>query len=419
MNEKRRIRVVLGEAQHLVGELVFGEKGGRQRSAFRYASEWLESNNSFAIAPDMELTDEWRVFSGTGRECLPGPLGDASPDSWGRSVLQTAFDHRLDEIEILLAVNDQVRLGALRFVDEEGTIMSSSTNSVPRLTNLSDLRRISMQFDIGDGDRAALARRLRGSGDSLGGARPKSAIVDGEHLAIAKYTSERDTMPVERMEVATMHLAKEVGIRASMARLEESSSKYPIAIIRRFDRRNNERVHYISALSFLGLQSDQHEAYYTDLSDVMRRSCGNGEQTLIELEELYRRILFIVLVSNTDDHLKNQGFLYSSDGRWLLSPAFDINPQPYRHSQLKTGITETYGHSASIEAAIESAPFFQIDKTKAKIMAFEMAQSVSDRWRYWCQEAGMSNRDCAKYAPAFEHSEMEYALKLSNPHVPV
>ena len=419
MNGKRRIRVVLGEAQHFVGELIFEEKGGRQSSAFRYASEWLESNNSFAIAPNMELTDEWRVFSGTGRECLPGPLADAGPDSWGRSVLQTASNRRLNEIQILLAVNDQVRLGALRFVDEERTIMSSSTNSVPRLTNLSDLRRTSMQFDRGDGDLAALARRLRGSGDSLGGARPKSAIVDGEHLAIAKYTSERDTMPVERMEVATLHLAREVGIRASMARLEESSSKYPIAIIRRFDRRNDERVHYISALSFLGLQSDQNRAYYTDLSDMMRRSCGNGEQTLIELEELYRRILFIVLVSNTDDHLKNQGFLFSSDGRWLLSPAFDINPQPYRHPQLKTGITEAYGHSASIEAAIESAPFFQIDKNKASVMAFEMAQSVSDRWRYWCQEEGMSNRDCAKYSPAFEHSEMSYALKLGNPHVPV
>ncbi|MCY3883750.1 MAG: HipA domain-containing protein [Gammaproteobacteria bacterium] len=412
MDQKRRTNVVLGVSQQIVGELIFEERRNRQSSAFRYVSEWLENPLSFAIAPNIELTDEWHYFSGSGSESLPGPVADAGPDSWGRTILQTAAGLRLNEMEVVLSVNDQTRMGALRFIDENGNIMSTSTNAVPRLNNLANLRQLIVEFEKGEGDLASLALQLRGTGDSLGGARPKSALFDGEYLAIAKYTSERDTMPVERMEVATLNMAREVGIRASLARLEGSDSSYPLAILQRFDRRENGRVHYISARSFLGLHEDHATAYYTDLSDGMRRHCGNGEQTIVELNELYRRILFSILVSNNDDHLKNHGFLYAGNGRWQLSPAFDINPQPFRHSQLKTGISESSGFTASIEAAIESSAYFQIGKSEAAALAFEMARTIKNRWKHWCREAGMLSRDYERYSPAFEHSEMEIALKL-------
>ena len=412
MEQKRRINVVLGVAKHHVGELIFEEKSNRQSSAFRYVDDWLENPVAFAIAPSMGLTDEWYYFSGSERESLPGPLSDAGPDNWGRNVLQTAAGRRLREIEVLLAANDATRMGALRFVDEEGSIMSTSASSVPRMASLSDLRRLNIVFERGDGDLATLARQLQGTGGSLGGARPKSAIFDDDHLSIAKYTSERDTLPVERMEVATLNLAREVGIRAPAARLELASSALPVAIIRRFDRCGTDRVHYVSAKSFLGLQGNRDVAYYTDLAYAMRQHCGNGQQTLAELSELYRRVLFTILVSNTDDHLKNHGFLYLGNERWQLSPAFDINPQPFRHSQLKTGISESSGFDASIEAAIEASPSFEIDEIDAKSLARSMAQTIAGKWRRWCMRAGMTNRDCSRYAPAFEHSEMAYALKL-------
>jgi serine/threonine-protein kinase HipA len=271
---------------------------------------------------------------------------------------------------------------------------------------------MNLLFEKGEGDLSDLARRLQGTGGSLGGARPKSAILDGEHLAIAKYTSVRDTVPVERMEIATLNLARETGLRASLARLELSESSFPVAVIDRFDRRGNERMHYVSARSFLGLQDDQDTSYYSDLAMEMKRHCGNSEQVIAELEELYRRILFTILVSNADDHLKNHGFLYSGNDRWQLSPAFDINPQPYSHAQLKTGISEASGFTASIEAAIEAAPLFEIDESLAAQMTSRMAKTINARWRYWCQEAVMSSRECDWFAPAFRNSEMNFALKL-------
>ena len=412
MDQKRRIKVVLGKMQHRVGELIFEMKGNRQSSAFRYENEWLENPISFALSPSMELTRQWYHFGGSGSESLPGPLSDSGPDDWGRTVLQTAAGRPLNEIDVLLAANDQTRMGALRFIDETGTIMSTSSNSVPKLASLSELRRINLLFERGEGDLPDLARRLQGTGGSLGGARPKSALLDGHHLAIAKYTSEGDTLPVERMEVATLNLAKETGLRASIARLELSDSSFPVAVIRRFDRRRDERMHYVSAKSFLGLQGDRDTSYYSDLAIAMKRHCGNSEQVIDELDELYRRVLFTILVSNTDDHLKNHGFLYSGNGRWQLSPAFDINPQPYRHVQLKTGISVASGFTASIEAAIEAAPLFEIDESQAAQMASRMAKAISERWRYWCLEAGMSRRECDRFAPAFNNSEMEFALSL-------
>ncbi len=181
----------------------------------------------------MELTSRWHYFGGKGRECLPGPLSDAGPDNWGRNVLQTAADRRLNEIDLLLATNDRTRMGALRFIDEAGAIRSTFEDSVPRLVALSDLRRINLEFERGKRDLAFLARQLQGTGGSLGGARPKSALLDGKHLAIAKYTSDRDTMPVERVEVATLNLAREIGIRASRARRELARSAFPVVIISR------------------------------------------------------------------------------------------------------------------------------------------------------------------------------------------
>ena len=316
-----------------------------------------------------------------------------------------------------MSASDHTRLGALRFLDENGQVMSTDSPPVPRIHSLIDLRRLNQQFESRDCNVNLVARQLRGSGDSLGGARPKSAVYDGKTLSIAKYSSLRDEIPVERMEVAILCLAKDVGIRASTARLVLTDSAHPVAIIHRFDRDGSNRVPYISGRSFINVVDDSEPVFYTDLADVMRGHCGNGEQTQVELMELYRRILFTILVSNTDDHMKNHGFLWMQPGRWGLSPAFDINPQPFGRSHLKTGISEFSGLQASIEAAIEAASLFEVDEQVASTMAFEMATKICKTWRQKCVDVGMTEHDILNYESAFMHDELRFALSLNRVNI--
>ena len=142
----------------------------------------------------------------------------------------------------------------------------------------------------------------------------------------------------------------------------------------------------------------------------MREHCGGADLVVSELKELHDRILFTILVSNNDDHLKNHGFLYADDGAWVLSPAFDINPQPERHRHLETGISPLSGHEASIEAAVEAAPFFDISEDDARARAAAMAGQITEEWRSQCKKVGMTSADIRNYAPAFENEEMKLAL---------
>ena len=395
MGETRKISVLLGVEQALVGDLIVEvHEAGRTHSVFKYDQGWLENPNSFALSPSIPLRSDWSVFSEDDRCSLPPPIDDTAADNWGRSVISASMTREPNELEILLAANDQTRTGALRYADEHGVIQSASLQPVPRIEELGDLKNLIRRFESGGGDkRAAIAHKLRGSGDSLGGARPKSAVYDGEVLSIAKYTSEHDTMQVEPMEVATLRLAKRTGLRVPNARLVQSESDYPVAIIHRFDRIGERRVHYISGRSFLNVLEPEKAVFYTNLVDGMRRHCGNYEQCHHEVQELYRRVMFMILVSNTDNHMKNHGFLLAGNDRWVLSPAFDINPQPYRHRQLKTGISDLSGNEASIEALIEAAPFFDIEEDDAADMAFDMATVIQGEWRSLCAGAGMSQRE--------------------------
>ena len=416
MNTRRRVTVAIGAGLHTVGSLIFESDGRRQHSVFRYDGGWLELPNAFALAPDMPLQDYPLFFSGgraNARNALPGAVSDAAPDSWGRGLIARDLGYAPDELEFLLAANDATRIGALRFLDEQGRPLAFSDPPVPRLANLVGLQQLNRTFDGGGGDMREVVRKLRGAAGSLGGARAKSDFDDGGVLTIAKYTTERDNLPIERMEVATLNLAVRVGLRAAQSYLALRDSKYPVAIIRRFDRESDtgKRCHYVSAQTLLS-KAEGETGYYTDMVDALRAHGGDAGQFLGEVDELYRRVLFSILVSNNDDHLKNHGFLYTGDNGWMLAPAFDINPQPLRHRHLETGISPLSGTAASIEAAIEAAPFFEIDEDTARKAAFLMATRISEEWRKHCLQTGMTADDCNTYAAAFDHPEMSAALRL-------
>lgn len=412
-----RTTVVIDEAMTPVGELVFEADGRRQTSMFRYSDAWLDNPTRFALSPAIPLSTAPFFTSATAensRAALPLPIGDGTPDSWGRGLVRRGERRALTEFDYLVGVDDLTRQGALRYLDAEGRPLAHSWPPVPRIAELADLRRLA-NTPIENLDAAARSR-LIGSAASVGGARPKACVVDSDGtLAIAKFTTDQDTAPVERVEVATLRLATDIGINAAVARLELGNTDRPVAIIKRFDRgralrsRPADRIPYLSAQSFIGADLATG-GFYTDIADALRM---HGASPKTQLAELFRRILFSILVSNNDDHLRNHGLLHVGDGLWVLSPAFDINPQPERTRHLETGISELSGHAASIEEALEAAPFFDIDGDEGRSMLGSMVVVIDARWRQRCREAGLSAAEIAHYARAFEHEETEVARRLA------
>lgn len=419
--QKERVRVAIGDGLFPVGDLMFETDGRRQSSAFQYSEEWLSRPGAFALSPSLPLSEFPTYHSGNRenrRGALPGVISDATPDSWGRGIITKALGgHPPSELEFLLTVNDQTRQGALRFLDQDGKPMSQDEPPTPRLNDLMKISGLVRRIEAGQADIEEF-RKLVGPGGSLGGARPKSDYLDDDGvLCVAKFTSERDTMAIERMEVATLNLANSVGLRAANARLALKNTQLPVAIIQRFDRLGDKRRHFLSAQSFLDVEHASG-GFYTDMVDAMREHCGGGEQLRGELHELHRRIAFTILASNNDNHLKNEAFLYADNDSWVLSPAFDINPQPERHRILESGISPLSGNEASIVAAIEAAPFFDLNEDAARASIATMAQQIHDEWKSHCKDQGMSGAEINSYARAFSNPEMEIALKLGNHAVP-
>ena len=340
---RRIIAVALGRRRHPVGELRFEVDGVRQFSMFRYAQSWLDRADAFPLSPSLPLSDQSFWHSGRGgsaRSALPGAISDSTPDSWGRGLLRRVRRHSPSELDFLLSASDATRQGALRFADEDGLLQCLNDSPGPHLDKLEALRHWAAEYERGaesgslGGAGARPGRRL-----ARGGRCPKSDFDDGGVLAIAKFTSVRDTRPVERVEVAALNLARAAGLNSAQARLELAHDNRPVAVVRRFDRHGDERIPYLSARSFLG--TDARAACYTD---IVEQLSVHGFAPECQMAELYRRLLFTILVSNNDDHLKNHGFLHVGAGRWALAPAFDINPKPERHRSLKTGISEGIWH---------------------------------------------------------------------------
>ncbi len=413
----QRVRVALGEALHPVGELVFEFAGRREACMFRYAAEWLDYPRRFALAPTMPLAAT-PFYSAASRErprsALPGPIADGAPDAWGRGLIRKALSGTLTELDYLLAADDVTRQGALRYLDEEGPL-ARTYPPTPRLAELDELRRLT-GLGVEELNRDPAAReRLLGSAGSLGGARPKASVRDERgNLTIAKFTSDDDTMPIEKAEVAVLKLARAAGVNAASARIELGGTDRPVALVDRFDRVAGDRVHYLSARSFLGAETAAG-AYYTDIADALR---AHALDPRAQLTELFRRMLFTILVSNNDDHLKNHGLLHAGEGLWVLSPAFDINPQPHRRRQLETGISEISGNAASIEAAVDAAPFFDIERDAAVAMLSGMVSTIDEQWRACCRAAGMTPVEIETYEPAFDHEETRIARRMTRARYP-
>lgn len=422
-----------------VGELIYEVSGVRETAVFTYHRSWLEHPNRFALSPDLPLQDgpTFRTKSGNA-SALPLPISDGAPDSWGRAIIKMAFkgDGRgrvPNDLDYLLESDDFLRSGALRYFDGPGegatalapprTAERGGTVSVPRLYELDDVINASRAFEADpEGYQAERGKFVGGeliaNAGSLGGARPKvNARDNAGQLWIAKLAKQDDTYALARTEVMALRLAARVGIRSSQAEiLPTAAQRFPVALVKRFDRLDGgARVPFISAQTFMGLEGTE-PGNYVDVAHRMMTHCANPKE---QMAELHRRLMFTVLIQNTDDHLRNLGFIAAPGGKWRLSPAYDINPVPEAGTALKTAISDLHGNALSVEAVIEAAPFFDIKEADAAKLARTMAETIRDEWRGIGATLGMSSSDYRAIAPAMENPQTEAALRLGQSPAPV
>lgn len=420
---KQQASVCIGNAERPVGQLSYVKDGAREYSAFAYDGAWLSHPERFEVSPDLPLLPghHTRRAPTTVDSCFHLALADTQPDAWGRRVIARAHAKErknkpelqaLTEWDYLCAVDDFSRIGALRLRNSAGQFLSSVEDGKRTTPPLVDLQRIfvaSQAVEQGK-ETAEDLRYLQGKGTSLGGMRPKCTVLelDGT-LAIGKFPSLMDERNVTRAEVLALHLARRAGVDAAQARVVDVAG-IAVAVIRRFDRTSNHaRIPYLSAASMLQASRNEERAY-TEIADVIRVKCANPSQ---DAQQLWRRLVFNLLITNVDDHLQNLGFLHVGQGQWRLAPHFDVNPFPDKDRESKTWLSERTGPITSLGMLMENADYFSVSPAAARKVLAEVVAAVSN-WRALAlsPEVGLSARDLDDFSPAFEHAELEAARAL-------
>jgi serine/threonine-protein kinase HipA len=377
---------------------------GRETFSFEYDSGWLKRQDAFPLDPSLALFQGRHFVSQTERANF-GIFLDSAPDRWGRLLLKRREALRareeqrparaLLESDFLLGVYDGHRLGALRFqLDENGPFLDDDERfASPPWTSLRELEYASHILERDDAeelaDYAKWLRMLVSPGGSLGGARPKASVVhqDGS-LWIAKFPSRDDEWDVGLWESITWELARRCGLSVPSASCEKFSARHHTFLTRRFDRREaGRRLFYMSAMTALerldGASADGDASSYLDLAAFIVRE---GSRPDADLEELWKRVLFGMLVSNTDDHLRNHGFLLDDEG-WRLAPAFDVNPNPHGDG-LRLNVSES-SNEQDLDLALEVAKHFRVPKRRAAEL-MGLLSSVIAGWEDVASERGAS-----------------------------
>lgn len=393
-----------------VGQLWLRSRGGREGASFRYSAEWLGHADRFALEPTLPL--QLRAFHTEREHRVFGVFSDAAPDRWGRRLLQREEARRaaaagetpraLTEADFLLRSDDETRQGAVRFREGPGApfLAPPRPSRIPPLGELPRLVVAAGRVDSGADDDYAGLGMLLAAGVAPGGARPKVSVRERDgSLALAKFPRERDEWEVPRWEAVALSLARRAGVRVAGFRLEEAAGR-AVVVLRRFDRDGDRRIPFLSAMTMVRAGDGERRAY-TDLADAIRRQ---GADPRGDLAELWRRIVFTVLISNSDDHLRNHGFLRAPGG-WRLSPAYDLNPTPADAGGRDLATAIRAGDSrASLDAALETAGYYGLDGRRAREIVGEVASAV-DGWREEAARFGIPRREQERLASAFEHAE--------------
>ena len=394
----------------LMGSLYVNVIKGGESYSFEYDKDWLRITGL-----TLTLDPELMPYSGrqypTGKNIF-GLFADASPDRWGRVLMnkrerilaekEGRKPSKLYDSDYLLGVYDETRMGGIRFkANQEGPFLSDDKETAaPPWATLRTLEEASRNFE---NDETGLTEKwlnqLIKPGSSLGGARPKATVVDTkDQLWIAKFPSKNDENDTGAWEMVAHDLAALCGLNVPEAKLEKFSPLGSTFLIKRFDRMGSKRVHFASAMTLLGKTDGASAADGSSYLDIAAFIKSYGAQPKKDLGELWKRIVFNMAVTNTDDHLRNHAFILTDKG-WILSPLYDVNPVPYG-DELSLNVDEE-DNSISIDLAVQTAVRFGISKSDAEVQAEEILKIVRDNWEKTAARYGLTRRQIEEMRPAF------------------
>lgn len=411
------VYVVVGERELLAGRLWSHRRRGGESASFAYDNAYLAHPDAYALEPALPLVAGQQQSA--GERAIFAAFSDCAPDRWGRRLITRDEEHRakrdgtaersFGEIDYLLGVRDDLRQGALRFRDPaSGSYLAEERRGIPHLLELGVLLSAADRLERDTATEAELQLLLHG-GSSLGGARPKAHVLDQDgRIAIAKFPSpSTDDWDVMRWESVALQLARRAGIRVPGFHLHLVADT-PVLIVDRFDRIGEQRIGYASAMTMLEATDGEHVSY-VDIAAVIEAESLHARE---DLHELWRRIVFSVLIRNTDDHLRNHGFLRESTAGWALSPAFDLNPDPRPGPKLLSTAITYNSREARIDLALEVAGLFRLtDEQQAATILREVIDATSG-WRRAAGDAGLNASEIDRMARAFEHDEAARAREV-------
>ena len=395
----------------IVGRLFARTRASKESASFEYDDSWLRRRGAFAIDPALSLT---RGPFHTQRP-LFNAFTDPAPDRWGQTLMRRHERARakkegrqprtLLSVDFLTLVDDETRVGALRFKDVDGDAFLASTGRrVPPVIELPRLLSATARI-VDDRETDEDLLLVLAPGTSLGGSRPKATVRDRDgRLLVAKFPRKDDEWPVTRWEAATLALAESAGVVVPPWRLQSVLAK-PVVMLRRFDRDGARRIPFMSALTALDA-ADEEAPSYLGIAEAIRR---DGSAVRADLHQLWRRIVFNVLVSNTDDHLRNHALLRDAKG-WRLAPAYDLNPMPVDvRPRVHAIAIDEHDETASLESALAVAARFGIAKiADARAIAAEVGTAVA-AWREVAKKHGIKRAEVDRMASAFEHEDLRLA----------
>jgi len=400
----------LGYKNDMIGKIYISQVRGKEFYSFEYDDEWLRKC-------DMILDPDLRLYKGrqyiNDDKNIFGVFADSCPDRWGRKLMMQKEElraritgerpRRLQESDYLLGVYDEGRMGGLRFkLDSEGDYLSNDEEyATPPWTSLRELEHASVELEGNEsGNNEKWLRQLIAPGSSLGGARPKASVIapDGS-LWIAKFPSKHDDIDQGAWEMTVHDLSILCGLNVPEAKAQKFSKLGTTFLVKRFDREGNKRIHFASAMTMLGKNDGDNAvdgSSYLEMASFLK---ANGAKPKDDLKELWKRIVFSMAVSNTDDHFRNHGFILTNQG-WVLSPMYDVNPDMY--GEFLSLNVDDVSSKIGFELAIEAAKYYGLDKSTAVEEVNHISNRVRDNWRLVARKYDISRNEIEKMRMVFD-----------------
>lgn len=374
-------------------------------TAFTYDGQYLRSRDAMSISPDLPLSSGSAITEG-----LPGAFSDSAPDRWGQNLIRKRIraSHSdagrastfVSDVDFLVGVSDTTRHGALRFTRTGETEFLDASHAVPKLIQLPRLLNAAdlVARDDSADDMAAVKALLDAGSGSLGGARPKASVVDDGRLLIAKFPHHHDEWDVMAWEKTALDLADMCGFPTPHRRLVDVAGRQ-VLLLERFDRVDDSRVPFISAMTLVGGRDGQEHDYL----DIAEALADHGSNVAADLAQLWRRIAFSIVVNNIDDHLRNHGFLHRRGG-WTLSPIFDVNPHPSRSRLRATTVNFRQSVDPSEEKAnlLAVAAHFGLRPGDAAAAFDHIAHTVRTNWRRAARANQVPESELGRFEGVFE-----------------